>query len=76
MNYEIKIEGTIEANQLAGINEIMKLAQGLIDLDALWSWMGCYPAIETNLSVGYESNHIWISNKETGKRILIITEKK
>jgi hypothetical protein len=76
MNYEIKIEGTIEANQLAGINEIMKLAQGLIDLDALWSWMGCYSAIDQNLISGHSGSHIWVSDKETGKRILIITEKK
>lgn len=75
MNYEIKIESTIEQNELEGINEIMKLAKGLTDLAALWNWMICYHTIEVNLSTGFESNHIWVSNKETGKRILIITEK-
>tara|TARA_R110000782_G_scaffold31601_2_gene77574 strand:+ start:461 stop:691 length:231 start_codon:yes stop_codon:yes gene_type:complete len=76
MNYEIKIEATIKPKQLASINEIIKLAQGLIDLDALWSWMGCCNIIEENLISGYTGSHIWISDKETGKRILLITEKK
>ena len=76
MNYEIKIEATIKPKQLASINEIIKLAEGLIDLDALWSWMCCCNIIEENLISSYTGSHIWISDKETGKRILLITEKK
>ena len=75
MNFNIELERTITEEQVPAINEIMELAKGLLDLDALEKWMDSYPSIKEGVYYGGTGTHIWVSDKKSLERILLITQK-
>lgn len=76
MNFNIKLESIIKEYQIEGINLIFALSQK----DFLKSLNDLYTLINEgwlkleDLSYGISGSHIWISDKYTGKRILLITK--
>lgn len=79
MNFNIFLESTIKSEQVDGVNEIVRLSKGVLDISSLLTWMGNYPSIVDVLDVqfnqGLYSSFIIVADKVTKEKILTITKK-
>lgn len=69
----INLESPITLNQLSTINTIIGIVNRSTDLTTAYDKISRIQD-RVDVLIGRGSDHIWVSDKETGNRILIITK--